>query len=274
MQQLIYLGTVPSWATNAALYRTFLFACWLLKDGQRSAEWIGTRPLPAELLGVALGLQGMLDTQFTAPELGNVITTWQLGSRLPIDLLKLRLDSLTAILGQPPLTYALALLDANATAPRLWRTSHRGLHLLIPQPDLRPVLEPALRDLLSVSDLDENGSSPISLAEVNETQRAAATEESAQPLLEDLGWRLILEFGSNRSEYFDYVLIQCQKLAGYSQLMDEDRRLVYRTIFRKSEMRRFWRIWDYVHGWTSTRVYLNGEELEKWKVWPYSQYLR
>jgi hypothetical protein len=56
--------------------------------------------------------------------------------------------------------------------------------------------------------------------------------------------------------------------------MDEDRRLIYRIIFRKSEMRRFWRIWDYVHGWTSTRVYLNGSELEKWQVWPYSQYLK
>ena len=28
------------------------------------------------------------------------------------------------------------------------------------------------------------------------------------------------------------------------------------------------------NGWTATRVYLNGVELEKWKVWPYSQYLR
>jgi hypothetical protein len=92
--------------------------------------------------------------------------------------------------------------------------------------------------------------------------------------MEELGWRLILEFGSNRSEYFDYVLTQARKLPGYSQLMDEDRRIVYRIIFRKSEMRRFWRLWDYVHGWTSTRVYLNGEELEKWKVWPYSQHLR
>jgi hypothetical protein len=217
----------------------------------------------------------MLGAPLTASELGTVIATWQLGSRLSVDLLKLRLDSLTAILGQPPLAYGLALLDPSATTPRPWRTSHRGLRLLIPHPDLRPLLEPALRDLLSVADLDEANNTPTSdLAALDANTPAALIEEAAQPSLEELGWRLILEFGSNRSEYFDYVLIQAQKLAGYSQLMDEDRRMVYRIIFRKSEMRRFWRIWDYVHGWTSTRVYLNGQELEKWKVWPYSQYLR
>jgi hypothetical protein len=136
-------------------------------------------------------------------------------------------------------------------------------------------LEPTLRDLLSVADLDDEASVPIgNLASIDTSQPTSSQEEASQPSLEELGWRLILEFGSNRSEYFDYVLIQAQKLAGYSQLMDEDRRIVYRIIFRKSEMRRFWRLWDYVHGWTSTRVYLNGEELEKWKVWPYSQYLR
>jgi hypothetical protein len=126
-----------------------------------------------------------------------------------------------------------------------------------------------------VADLDEvNDTFTSDLATMHAKVPAASEAEAMQPSLEELGWRLILEFSSNRSEYFDYVLIQSQKLAGYSQLMDEDRRMVYRIIFRKSEMRRFWRIWDYVHGWTSTRVYLNGQELEKWKVWPYSQYLR
>lgn len=146
---------------------------------------------------------------------------------------------------------------------------------MIPQPDVRSILEPSLRDLLAVADVDETSAKPISNLGTLDTKPAEANEEAEdQPSLEELGWRLILEFGSNRSEYFDYVLAQAQKLPGYSQLMDEDRRIVYRIIFRKSEMRRFWRIWDYVNGWTSTRVYLNGVELEKWKVWPYSQYLR
>ena len=58
------------------------------------------------------------------------------------------------------------------------------------------------------------------------------------------------------------------------QIMDEDRRLVHCAAFRKSDMRRFWRIWDYVQNWSATRVYLNGEEIDRWKIWPYSQYLR
>jgi hypothetical protein len=56
--------------------------------------------------------------------------------------------------------------------------------------------------------------------------------------------------------------------------MDEDRRLIHRVIFRKSEMRRFWRVWDFVRSWSTCRVYINGVELEKWQIWPYSQYMR
>jgi hypothetical protein len=56
--------------------------------------------------------------------------------------------------------------------------------------------------------------------------------------------------------------------------MDEDRRLVYRVRFHKDRLRNFWRIWEYVQKWSSTKVYVNGQEIEQWKVWPYSQYLR
>ncbi len=268
------LGASATWAKNIALHRAYLLACWLLQDGQRLAAWVSTQPLPAGLLGIAFGLQAQLDTPLDAGELGVALATWQLGAPLPADLLKLRLDSLTAILSQPPLAYALAQLDADSLTPRPWRTAHRGLRLSLPQPDLQPVLEPSLRDLLAVADVDATDRGPHSNLASLDAEPASHDEEVEQPSLEDLGWRLILEFGSNRSDYFDYVLMQAQKLPGYSQLMDEDRRIVYRVIFRKSEMRRFWRIWDYVNNWTTTRVYVNGNELEKWKVWPYSQYLK
>jgi hypothetical protein len=274
IEKLGDLTASPAWAKNLALDRAYLLSCWLLQDGPRLIAWVSDHPLPADLLGIAFGLQALMPIPLAAAELGAAIASWKLGNRLPTDLLKLRLDSLTAILGQPPLAYALGKVNLDALTPRPWRTSHRGLRLLIPQPDLRQILEPTLRELLAVADVSESDSN-TTLSQAPESGKAAgAQEESEQPSLEELGWRLILEFGSNRSEYFDYVLIQAQKLPGYSQLMDEDRRIVYRVIFRKSEMRRFWRLWDYVHGWTSTRVYLNGEELEKWKVWPYSQYLR
>lgn len=273
--RLLELSEAPTWAKQIALHRAYLLACWLAQDGQRLAEWISGRAVPTELLGIALGLQAIIDTPLTAAELGTTIATWQLGARLPTNLLKLRLDSLTAILGQPPLAYALTQLDDHIIAPRPWRTTHRGLRILIPQPDLRPILEASLRDLLTVADVNAANRAPVSnLGALDSNEAAPPTQQEEQPSLEDLGWRLILEFSSNRSEYFDYVLVQAQKLAGYSQLMDEDRRIIYRIIFRKSEMRRFWRIWDYVHGWAATRVYLNGDELEKWKVWPYSQYLK
>jgi hypothetical protein len=39
-------------------------------------------------------------------------------------------------------------------------------------------------------------------------------------------------------------------------------------------MRHFWQIWGYVQNWTSTHVYYEGRELDKWQVYPYSQYIR
>jgi hypothetical protein len=274
LEKLLDLGGNATWRTNPALHRAFMLACWLRQAGEDLVEWNITRSLPTDLLGVALGQQALLGTPLTPAQLGEAITTWKLGTRPPDDLLKLRLDSLTAILGQPPLAYALSQAGEAAASPRPWRMAHRGLRLLIPQPDLRPILEPALRDLMVVADVQTESEPPVgALASLAPAETVATPEGETQPSLEELGWRLILEFGSNRSEYFDYVVAQAQKLAGYSQLMDEDRRIVYRIIFRKSEMRRFWRIWDYIHGWTSTRVYLNGVELEKWKVWPYSHYL-
>jgi hypothetical protein len=73
---------------------------------------------------------------------------------------------------------------------------------------------------------------------------------------------------------FDYVLRQAQKQPGFQQIMDENRHMVYRVPFRRSDMRHFWQIWSYIQNWSSTRVYYDGRQLDKWQVYPYSQYLR
>ena len=85
---------------------------------------------------------------------------------------------------------------------------------------------------------------------------------------------IILEFGQSRSDFFDYALELAQREEGFTQLLDEHRRIVYRVTFDKRRLRNFWRLWDYVQNWQHTRIYADGEELEKWKVWPYSQYMR
>jgi hypothetical protein len=91
---------------------------------------------------------------------------------------------------------------------------------------------------------------------------------------EDAGWRLILEFGQSRSELFDYALRIARRMPTFLQLLDENRKLVYRVTFKRQEMRQFWRLWDYTQGWSTVQVYLNGQALERWKIYPYSQYLR
>jgi hypothetical protein len=268
--ELTRLQSAPGWAASLPLARTQLLAFWLAQEGAGLAAWLGLGLTPPELAGVALGCQALLGQPLDAREVVTLAEHWSIrpaaSQAVPEDVLRLHLSSLETSLGERLLAYALAQLPQEAHTPRLWRANHRGLRLSFPQPDLRAPLLPLLRDLYSMPVANAPAVEPSATIE----SLADAVEET----LPDQGWQLILEFGNSRSEYFDVVIRNVQKLAGYSQLMDENRQLVHRVVFKRSELRRFWRIWDFVQSWSSTRVYLNGEELEKWKVWPYSQYLR
>jgi hypothetical protein len=85
---------------------------------------------------------------------------------------------------------------------------------------------------------------------------------------------LIIEFRESRSEYFVWALRQARKQSGFQQLMDEDRHIVYRAPFRRSETRKFWDLWNCVQGWNNSHVYCQGRELEKWQVYEGSSHLR
>jgi len=134
----------------------------------------------------------------------------------------------------------------------------------LPQPSLRPQLESLFADMATIQAVELPAeASPADEQEGHEGRATDGAEDT-----------IILEFGASRSEYFDYVLQLAQRLDGYRQIMDEDRRLIYRVRFHKAKLRKFWRIWEYVQNWSSTRIYVDGEEIERWKVWPFSQYLR
>ncbi len=261
--ELLRLDAVDTWHGLDFLARALLLSFWLRQDGAGLADWIASQSVPVGLLGIALGCQGLMHTDLTAGEVVAAVTAWGLpGADLPADVITLRLSSLANALFAEPLDYVVKQLGEATGSCRPWRCAHRDLRIAIPQPDVRSGLQPLLADMLAVADWAE------------EAGRADVMPDKEDPNLDDLGWRLILEFGQSRSEFLRYVLRQVQNLAGYAQIMDENRNLVYRIVFKKSEMRRFWQVWDYVQNWSSTRVYLNGDELEKWKVWPYSQFLR
>ncbi|MCC6166428.1 MAG: hypothetical protein IT329_04295 [Caldilineaceae bacterium] len=261
-RDLLMLAQRPSWRGDVWLPRAVLLGFAVTQEGEHLAEWLAEGRLPPALLGIALGLQARLGIPLTPGSLSAALTAWGLTPTAPEpDLLKLRLTSLTAALGAEPLAYALARSGEAATAPQPWRCAHRSLRPAFPQPDLRSHLEGPLADMLAVADFDP-------------TPAQISDKDASGPSINDAHWQLILEFGHSRSDFFDYVLGRCRQLPDYTQLMDEDRKLVYRVTFRRSDLRRFWQIWDYVQGWSTTHVYLNGDELEKWKVWPYSQYLR
>jgi len=267
------LGTLEqsdAWLYNPALWRVSLLSRWLAQDGGALATWLARAALPADLIGLALGMQALLDAPLSAAEVRQVARQWrQPAADLSEAVLAFRLQSLAVALGQEPLQWTLAQLAPDARLPRPWRCQHRDLRIELPQPDVRRALEPLLAELAIIDS--------ATVGDATETVEAAAAAppgEAAAGHSELSRAHLIVEFRQSRSEFFAIALRQAQKRAGFMQLLDEDRHLVYRVVFRKNEMNHFWQLWNYVQGWTATRVYCKGEELQKWQVYPYSQYLR
>jgi len=260
-----------AWTSNPALWRVALLAVWLAQDGDLLAKWLTARPAPVEVTGLALGIQALLDTPLTAAEVRHVARTWEHpAAALAEAVLTFRLQSLATVLGQTPLAWALAQLDDAARTPRPWRCQHRDLRIELPQPDVRRPLAPLLTELAQVTEVANP--KPADLPGATATDSAAAADSAANDELSRA--HLILEFRQSRSEFFAVALRQAQKRAGFAQLLDEDRHVVYRVAFRKNEMNAFWQMWNYVQNWTGTRIYCKGQELQKWQVYPYSQYLR
>jgi hypothetical protein len=262
IRELRRLGRSLAWQDHEGLMRATILAYWLTQEGEGLAEWSSEVRLTALLLERALGCQALLQTPLQGAQLAQLLAHWLEVPPPDPALCALRVRSLTTHLEADPLAYVLARVEEAERAPRPWRTSHRDLRLALPQPPLRRLLEPLLRETVSVQ-----SSPPPAPVE-------AAPAVEATPTIEELGWRLILEFGHSRSDLFSFALTIAQRQPGFVQLLDEDRHVVYRVIFKRSELRQFWRLWDYVQGWANTHVYLNGQELEKWKVYPYSQFLR
>ena len=260
--ELLMLSKAPAWRTRHALSRAILLAFWLAQDGNNLAAWLAEGTAPVELWSVALGCQALLGAPLSSNQLPALLQAWQLPNQaLPGNAYAFRLSSLATSLDQEPLAYALTRLGDAARTPQPWRCQHRDLRLSLAQPDVRPVLEPLLADMLTITGKDDATPTPTEPDE-------PGNDATLQPA------HLIVEFGHSRADGFSWALRQAQKQNGFQQLMDEDRHMIYRVPFRRSEMRRFWQLWESVQGWSTARVYRDGRELEKWQVYPYSQYLR
>ena len=266
LENLLVLNSTPVWQEHMGLSRTILLGLWLQQDGERLGAWLASGNVHPDLLGLAIGHLSLLREELSADAVGTLLVQWRLTRSIPsTELLALRLGSLTETLGAGPLPFLLAQFDDEAKEPKPWRCQHRDLRISLPQPDLRQTLEPLLRDLVDIEDVE----SPTTRRKVTEDET-----DQDQEGLEDAPWSLVLEFAESRSEYFPYALTLAKQRPDFAQLMDEDRKLVYRIVFRKREMRNFWRLWDYVSNWSGTHVYVNGRQIEKYNVWPYSQHLR
>lgn len=284
LQQLQHLLASSTWHHHEGASRAVLLGFWLYENPNQFTSWLARGELAPSMMGIALGQLAMMNGQLSPALFAAVANLWHKpsapgGDTLPLQLpstalLSLRLSSLTSSLNQEPLAYALDQLSDQALEPQTWRSNHRELRLAVPQPDLKPVLQPLLLEAVGEARRTAPVENGTASGGAQRTSRDPAEEHGANQTSGDRdSWRLVLEFGQSRSEYFDFALFRARQRPDYTQIMDEDRNLIHRVIFTKSEMRHFWALWEYVQSWSTTRVFLNGEELEKTRVYRYSQYL-
>ncbi len=254
---LLDLDKAAAWEDEERLVRALLLAFWLAQDGAPLSVWIASGRLSPGLLGIALGCQAMLGAPLSATQALTIAAAWSLPQPFaPTEVIKLRLASLHEKLGAEILAHALAQLPEEARQSRPWRCTHRDIRLAFPQPDIRPKLAPILTEIVAAEAVDV-------------APRAAEGEAGDDALTANESWNLILEFQESTSGLAGIALRRAQRMPGYSSLLDEHRRVIHRVRFRKREMSNFWQLWEIVHSWTHTHVYLNGTELEKWRVTPY-----
>jgi hypothetical protein len=277
-QALCVVADSAAWRDEALLWRTLLLSFYLMTDGVALVDWLATNPrLPTPLLGVALGHLALRQQPLSVELLALLLQRWQLASQLPASaILQLRLAYLTEALGAEPLAHLRAQLSEDQRTPTAWRCAHRDLRLRLCQPDLRPLLTPLLRELATLTDTALLDGMALTGRDADEADDPMLPEErkAIRQSTKKQPWQLILEFGESRSDYFTLAINQAKRLPGYMQLMDENRRMIHRVRFEKSELRRFWLLWEYVQSWSSTQVYVNGKALQKWEIYPYSPYLR
>ncbi|MCB0116578.1 MAG: hypothetical protein KDD84_20915 [Caldilineaceae bacterium] len=297
------LGT-PAWSSFQGLTRAALLAGWLAQDDRTIARVLARGHVSPALMGVALGWQALLNHPLRGDEVLAAHRSWRGASEVdlpPAAIVQLNIGSLAATLGADPLQHALAQITPappppvtadntsadDTAAPEgppgwpgawtAWRCAHRDLTVELPAPDVRPTLAPLLSELLQTAQIFTQREIEASLALAAESDNEDAEDDTSGDDGVEISrpnWHLVLEFGESRSQFYDHVVFVAQKQPNYVMLMDEGRQIVHRLLYQKRNIRQFWRIWDYVQKWSNVRVYVNGQEVEKWKIWPYSPHMR
>ena len=84
----------------------------------------------------------------------------------------------------------------------------------------------------------------------------------------DRGWYVVLEFGESASEKLNSTVTLARRHPGFIKLLDENREIVYRNVYQRRDLNRFWVLFDRVHTWKGTRVFVNGNPIKIENLWP------
>lgn len=276
-QELLRLAETKAWLEERLLWRALLLSYQIRNDGAELSHWLAVAPLPTPLLGLAMGQLLLAGQPLKVEHLPALLHQWQIPGELPAAaILDLRLAYLQTTLGAEPLAHLHASLVPETLVPQPWRCAHQDLRVATIQLDLRQQLLPILRELsMQTSEVD----APLSINRTNATvepsQASQPDKEEEQAATENTKpWRLIVEFGESRSDFFVLVVEHAKRSPSYLRIMDENRKMIHRVTYAKSDMRRFWYLWEYIQSWSSTQVYLNSKELRKEEIYPYSPSLR
>ncbi len=88
------------------------------------------------------------------------------------------------------------------------------------------------------------------------------------PAWVDRGWYVVLEFGESASEKLKSTVVLARRHPGFIKLLDENREIVYRNVYQRRDLPRFWALFERVRGWKGTRVFVNGDPVKIEGLWP------
>jgi hypothetical protein len=86
---------------------------------------------------------------------------------------------------------------------------------------------------------------------------------SAEPVsFADRGWYVVTEFPQQRGRGFNKVIDLAQRCPGYQKLADPAEGVIYRNLFRVSDLDAFAELWPAIARWKEHKVYWNGHAAE------------
>lgn len=242
-------------AMGAWLHRQLDLFTWVIYQGR----------LPSWSMEILLFLQNDLGVPLSAGQamhLGQLFRhNWSAWSRQHEQEVQEAVDAELAALDHRFLSQQVSALPAERRTVQI-QLLNPGLRFTLPAPEIwnNAAFQQAVKNLLEAAERSAQLGGRFTV------RRAASPVKPTQWV--DRGWYVVLEFGESSSEKLNRVVTIARRHPGFMRLLDENREIVYRTVYQRRDLNKFWTLFDRVRTWKSTRVFINGNPTRIEDLWP------